>query len=99
MWSGSGSPGGEEKSLRVLQDASQRCSVVQIGVTMKEQATTPQVEQTSHKPRVSVTFPADHYAAIERIARQKRVSIAWVVRDAVERYLEPEPILFNQETP
>ena len=55
------------------------------------------MEKNSHKPRVSVTFPADHYAAIERIARQKRVSIAWVVRDAVERYLEPEPTLFKQE--
>jgi len=99
VWSGWSSLGGGEKSYSVLQDASQRCTVVQIGVTMQEQATTPQVEQNSHKPRVSVTFPADHYAAIERIARQKRVSIAWVVRDAVERYLEPEATLFKQENP
>jgi len=27
------------------------------------------------------------------------LSIAWVVRDAVERYLEPEATLFKQENP
>jgi hypothetical protein len=49
------------------------------------------------KPRVSVTFPPDHYAALERMAKEKRVSIAWVVRDAVQRYLEPTRSLFGRE--
>jgi metal-responsive CopG/Arc/MetJ family transcriptional regulator len=47
------------------------------------------------KPRVSVTFPAEHYAALERIAKEKRVSTAWVVREAVQKYLEPEATLFT----
>lgn len=37
--------------------------------------------------RASVSFPADHYAELERIAQSKRVSLAWVVRDAVQSYL------------
>lgn len=36
---------------------------------------------------------ADDRAALDRIANEKRVSLAWVVRDAVTRYLAlPENI-------
>jgi metal-responsive CopG/Arc/MetJ family transcriptional regulator len=37
--------------------------------------------------RASVSFPEDQYAELERIAQSKRVSLAWVVRDAVQAYL------------
>lgn len=40
--------------------------------------------------RASVSVPADHYAALERIADKKRVSLAWVVRESVERYVAAE---------
>ena len=40
--------------------------------------------------RASISLPAELHQAIERIARTKKVSIAWVVRDAVEKYLESE---------
>jgi predicted DNA-binding protein len=49
---------------------------------------------TNVKTRVSITFPAEHYTALERIAKKKRVSTAWVVREAVQKYLEPEATLF-----
>jgi hypothetical protein len=39
-------------------------------------------------PRASVTFPPDLYRTLENLAREKKVSIAWVVRDAAERYVE-----------
>ena len=71
--------------------------MVQNGVAMQEQPLPSDVEQDTRKPRVSVTFPPDHYAAIERIAREKRVSIAWVVREAVQQYLEPEATLFGRD--
>jgi len=64
---------------------------------MQEQLSQKIAEQDTQKPRVSVTFPADHYAAMEKIAKEKRVSIAWVVREAVQQYLEPEPNLFRRE--
>jgi len=37
--------------------------------------------------RLSVTLPADHYRQMQQVAEQKKVSIAWVIRDAVDRYL------------
>jgi metal-responsive CopG/Arc/MetJ family transcriptional regulator len=40
--------------------------------------------------RASITFPPDLYETLEEIAQQKKVSLAWVVRDASERYVEGE---------
>lgn len=37
--------------------------------------------------RASVSFPEDQYSELERIANQQRVSLAWVVREAVQTYL------------
>ncbi len=46
------------------------------------------------KVRASISFPAEHYAELDRIARSKKVSLAWVVREATERYLvEQRPAL------
>jgi metal-responsive CopG/Arc/MetJ family transcriptional regulator len=38
-------------------------------------------------PRASVTFPKDLYRSLEEIAKRKKVSVAWVVRDAAEKYV------------
>jgi len=38
--------------------------------------------------RASVSFPPELYRTLERIAREKKVSLAWVVRDAAEKYVE-----------
>jgi metal-responsive CopG/Arc/MetJ family transcriptional regulator len=37
--------------------------------------------------RASVSFPEDQYVELERIAQSQRVSLAWVVREAVQSYL------------
>ena len=37
--------------------------------------------------RASVSFPPELYRVLEQIAKQKRVSVAWVVRDAAEKYV------------
>lgn len=37
--------------------------------------------------RTSVTLPAQVYSSLEIIAKQKKVSMAWVIRDAAERYV------------
>lgn len=37
--------------------------------------------------RASVSFPPEIYRSLEEIAKQKKVSLAWVVRDAAEKYL------------
>lgn len=47
--------------------------------------------------RASVTFPTDLYAELERIAEAKKVSVAWVVRDAVEKYVGEQYPLFPRK--
>jgi metal-responsive CopG/Arc/MetJ family transcriptional regulator len=47
--------------------------------------------------RASVTFPAELYAELERIADNKKVSVAWVVRDAAEKYIAGQYPLFGQQ--
>jgi hypothetical protein len=40
--------------------------------------------------RASISFPPDLYETLEDLAKQKKVSLAWVVRDAAERYVAGE---------
>jgi metal-responsive CopG/Arc/MetJ family transcriptional regulator len=43
----------------------------------------------SHKTawvRASISFPPDLYETLDEIAKQKKVSLAWVVREASDRY-------------
>lgn len=56
-------------------------------------------KQKANTHRVSVTFSPDQYEDLQRIAKNKRVSLAWVVRDAVERYLAGETPLFQRPAP
>lgn len=49
------------------------------GKSMKAQST-PAV-------RASISFLPALYETLEDIAQQKKVSLAWVVRDAAERYI------------
>ena len=37
--------------------------------------------------RISVSFPRDLYDTLEQLAKDKKVSVAWVVRDAAEKYV------------
>lgn len=48
--------------------------------------------------RTSVSFPTDVYADLERIAAAKKVSLAWVVREAAERYVADQWPLFGSRT-
>jgi len=50
--------------------------------------------KTPRSPRASVTFPPELYHSLEDLAKQKKVSIAWVVREAAEKYVaEQGPLL------
>jgi len=37
--------------------------------------------------RATISFPSEIYETLDNIARQKKVSLAWVVRDAAEQYI------------
>jgi Ribbon-helix-helix protein, copG family len=47
--------------------------------------------------RASITFPPDLYETLEEIAKQKKVSLAWVVRDAAEKYVAGKWPLFGKQ--
>lgn len=47
--------------------------------------------------RASVSFPPELYHTLEQIAKQKKVSVAWVVRDAAEKYVDDQVPLFHQQ--
>ncbi len=52
-----------------------------------------QVEVKARGPRAvraSVSFPRNVYGSLGAIARRKKVSLAWVVRDAAEKYVAEE---------
>jgi predicted transcriptional regulator len=53
--------------------------------------------KASGKPgstRASVSLPPETYRTLQQIARQKKVSTAWVMRDAAEKYIENQwPLL------
>jgi hypothetical protein len=37
--------------------------------------------------RASISFPPRLYGTLAELAKQKKVSLAWVVRDAAEKYV------------
>lgn len=37
--------------------------------------------------RASISFPPEIYQSLEKIGKQKKVSLAWVVREAAEKYI------------
>ena len=37
--------------------------------------------------RASASLPPDLYTTLQEIAKQKKVSVAWVIRDAAEKYI------------
>ena len=46
--------------------------------------------------RITIGFSPDMYGTLERIAQDKKVSLAWVVRDAMDTYVaEKWPLLFK----
>jgi metal-responsive CopG/Arc/MetJ family transcriptional regulator len=45
--------------------------------------------------RATISFPSDIYRTLENIARQKKVSLAWIVREASEQYIAEKWPLFK----
>jgi hypothetical protein len=44
-------------------------------------------DSSPKRVRTSVTVPIEDYRELESLARRKKVSVAWIVRDAVDQYL------------
>ena len=48
--------------------------------------------------RASISFPLDLYQTLESLAKAKKVSLAWIVRDAAEKYVKDEWPLFAHDS-
>jgi predicted DNA-binding protein len=60
------------------------------GKTMKSRSTV--------QVRATISFPPEVYETLEGIAKEKKVSLAWVVREAAEKYIEDKwPLFKGQE--
>jgi predicted DNA-binding protein len=44
--------------------------------------------------RASASLPPELYNTLQEIAKQKKVSVAWVIRDAAEKYIAEQWPLF-----
>ena len=51
--------------------------------------------QSTAQVRATISFPPDVYETLEIIAKDKKVSLAWVVREATEKYIENKWPLFH----
>ena len=48
--------------------------------------------------RASASLPPEIYQTLQEIAKEKRVSVAWVIRDAAEKYVAEQWPLFASAT-
>jgi metal-responsive CopG/Arc/MetJ family transcriptional regulator len=56
--------------------------------------------QSATSIRASISFPSEVYETLEIIAKKKKVSLAWVVREATEKYIADKwPLLAGHRTP
>jgi len=51
------------------------------------------------KRRLSVSLSAEHYTRLVQLSSENKLSIAWVVRAAIERLLEEQRPLFESRCP
>jgi hypothetical protein len=64
------------------------CMKARIGARRK-------MDESAAAVRASISFSPEVYETLEKIARQKKVSLAWVVREATEKYIADKWPLFR----
>jgi metal-responsive CopG/Arc/MetJ family transcriptional regulator len=62
--------------------------------TKKQKGEGAQMQGTS-AVRATISFPPEVYKTLEIIAKEKKVSLAWVVREAAEQYIGEKWPLFR----
>lgn len=73
------------------------CTRVVYYDAVMDEENTVEARTGARSVRVSVSIDLADYAAIKGIAKNKRVSTAWVVRDAVAFYLNAQAPLFASD--
>jgi hypothetical protein len=68
-------------------------SVIQMSGRKRQGKNTP--TPAASAVRATISFPPTVYETLEIIAKEKKVSLAWVVRDAAEKYIADKWPLFK----
>lgn len=64
---------------------------------MKAQSKRDEVNGIDRTVRASISFREQQYQLLEKIAEENKVSLAWVVRDAIDNYLKYKwPLPFQE---
>ncbi len=59
---------------------------------------TKKARRSTKQTRASISFPSEVYGELEKLAAAKKVSLAWIVREATERYLADQwPLLAERK--
>lgn len=69
-----------------------------LGIPVRTQAKRHDSGAHERTVRASISFPEEQYQVLEKIAAENKVSLAWVVRDAVDDYLKSRWPLLPQGT-
>jgi hypothetical protein len=74
-----------------------KCGVIELVKMMarKAQRKAERADSGNASVRASISFPREVYQTLEEIARLKKVSLSWVVRDAAEKYVADKWPLFK----
>lgn len=67
--------------------------MMQFGSTMSKATTKSQKERAPHRQSVSLTD--EQHRLLSEIAQQNKVSVAWVIREAIERLLKDDAPLLH----
>jgi predicted DNA-binding protein len=63
----------------------------------KREAKKVKSESNVSAVRATISFPSELYETLEGIAKEKKVSLAWVVREAAEKYIADKWPLFRSQ--
>jgi predicted DNA-binding ribbon-helix-helix protein len=86
---------GAVRQFAFLGPAPLWCKVVQIVEDAQLPAKRQSLKHVIKTTRASVSFPTGVYQELERIAAAKKVSLAWIVREATEKYVADQWPLFQ----
>lgn len=87
------------RTVNHFQDSPLWCNVVNKGkwpgrMKAKKTDSRKAKAQSAATVRATISFPHDLYETLETIAKEKKVSLAWVVREASEKYIAEKWPLF-----
>ena len=71
-------------------------TVMQYDAVMRSPSTSATDRPKASGTRITITLPPEHYEHVVWMAKKKRVSASWIVRDAVDKYLAEDAPLFAE---